>query len=33
VRPHTAGGVGLLAFAVGLGLFGIGLALPRRRRS
>jgi hypothetical protein len=33
VRPHTGAGVGLLAFAVGLGLFGIGLALPRRRRS
>jgi hypothetical protein len=33
VRPHTDAGVGLLALAVGMGLFGIGLALPRRRRS
>ena len=33
VRPHTDAGVGLLALAVGMGLFGIGLALPRRRRA
>jgi hypothetical protein len=32
VRPHTSGGVAFLAFVVGSVLFGLGLALPRRRR-
>jgi hypothetical protein len=33
VRPHTAGGVGMLALIVGVILFGLGLALPWRRRA
>jgi hypothetical protein len=33
VRPHTTGGVAVLAAIVAMALFGLGLALPRRRRA
>jgi hypothetical protein len=33
VRPHTSGGVAVLALIVGLMMFGLGLVLPRRRRA
>jgi hypothetical protein len=33
VRPHTTGGVAALALIVGIAMFGLGLALPRRRRT
>jgi hypothetical protein len=32
VRPHTSGGVAALALIVGIAMFGLGLALPKRRR-
>jgi hypothetical protein len=33
VRPHTSGGVAMLAGIVALALFALGFALPRRRRA